>query len=138
MCHTAGSFGLPSDGNAPGRAFFAPGNFGDGSMSQNVDVSSAAPTIDGGGVHYNLAGWLGGWTTYGGYVAVGLHFRDGKGNPIGATAKLPTVSASDRGLSTEFLSRSTTGPGAGGARAMPVGGPVHDNTHHTRHRDNNT
>lgn len=42
MCHAAGSFGLPSDGTAPGKAFFGPGNFGDGAMTQTVDVSSAA------------------------------------------------------------------------------------------------
>src|SRR5262249_9415343 len=54
MCHTAGSFGLPGDGKTPGRAFFGPGNFGDGSMAQTVDVTSAATAVDGGGVSYNL------------------------------------------------------------------------------------
>jgi hypothetical protein len=120
MCHSVASFGLPSDGNTPGRAFFAPGNFGDGSMSQTVDVSSAATAIDGGGVHYDLSGWLGGWTTYGGYVAVSLHFRDAAGQPVGATAKLPTVSAADRGLTSEFLARSTTGSVPAGTRSIQV------------------
>ncbi|GAA2244589.1 hypothetical protein GCM10010430_28010 [Kitasatospora cystarginea] len=118
MCYTAGSFGQPNDGNTPGKAFFGPGNFGDGSMAQTVDVSSAATAIDGGGVHYNLAGWLGGWTTYGGYAAVSLHFQDANGHPIGATAKLPTVSATDRGLSTKFLSRSATGSVPAGTRSI--------------------
>ncbi|MFB7510302.1 hypothetical protein ACFC0P_44220, partial [Streptomyces broussonetiae] len=40
MCHSVASFGLPGDGQAPGNAFFGPGNFGDGAMSQTVDVSS--------------------------------------------------------------------------------------------------
>jgi hypothetical protein len=120
MCHSVGSFGLPSDGNSPGSAFFAPGNFGDGAMSQTVDVSSAASAIDGGGVHYNLAGWLGGWTTYGGYVAVSLHFQDANDNPVGAIAKLPTVSATDRGLSTKFLARNATGSVPAGTRSIQV------------------
>ncbi|MER6071700.1 alkaline phosphatase family protein [Streptomyces sp. NPDC001817] len=120
MCHSVASFGLPSDGNTPGKAFFGPGNFGDGAMTQTVDVSSAASAIDGGGVHYDLSGWLGGWTTYSGYVAVSLHFHDAKGGPVGAAAKLPTVSASDRGLATKFLSRSTTGAVPAGTRSIQV------------------
>ncbi|UXY28911.1 alkaline phosphatase family protein [Streptomyces sp. HUAS TT20] len=120
MCHTAGSFGLPGDGKAPGKAFFGPGNFGDGAMTQTVDVASAAGAIDGGQVSYDLSGWLGGWTVYGGYVSVGLHFQDASGHPIGTTAKLPAVSASDRGLATKFLSRSTTGPVPAGTRSIQV------------------
>ncbi|TQF01262.1 hypothetical protein E6W39_02190 [Kitasatospora acidiphila] len=120
MCYTVGSFGQPNDGHTPGKAFFGPGNFGDGAMAQTVDVSSAATAIDGGGVHYNLGGWLGGWTVYGGYVAVSLHFQDANGDPVGATAKLPTVSATDRGLSTKFLSRTTTGSVPAGTRSIQV------------------
>ncbi|PYC80237.1 hypothetical protein C7C46_13190 [Streptomyces tateyamensis] len=119
MCHSVASFGLPGTGT-PGKAFFGPGNFGDGSMSQSVDVSSAASAIDGGGVHYNLAGWLGGWTTYGGYAAVAVHFQDVHGNPLGSTGKLPTVSATDRGLSSKFLARSTTGAVPAGTRSIQV------------------
>ncbi|BFV60689.1 hypothetical protein KCMC57_up57930 [Kitasatospora sp. CMC57] len=120
MCYTAGSFGLPSDGNAPGKSFFGPGNFGDGAMSQTVNVASAAAAIDGGAVTYNLSGWLGGWTTYGGYAAVSLHFKDVGGRSVGATAKLPTVSATDRGLATKFLARATTGAVPAGTRSIQV------------------
>ncbi|WP_159050349.1 alkaline phosphatase family protein [Streptomyces cellostaticus] len=136
MCHTAGSFGLPGDGSSPGKAFFGPGNFGDGSMAQTVDVSSAATAIDGGGVHYNLSGWLGGWTTYSGYVAVGLHFHDANGRPLGATAKLATVSASDRGLATKFLSRSTTGAVPAGTRSIQVEVQFLSTSHETGYLDN--
>ncbi|MFF0410298.1 alkaline phosphatase family protein [Kitasatospora sp. NPDC004745] len=120
MCHSVASIGLPTDGNTPGRAFFGPGNFGDGAMAQTVDVSSAAAAVDGGGVHYNLSGWLGGWAAYSGYVAVSLHFHDAAGRPLGAAATLPTVSATDRGLSTRFLSRSTTGAVPAGTRSIQV------------------
>ncbi|TVZ76057.1 alkaline phosphatase family protein [Streptomyces sp. BK340] len=136
MCHTAGSFGLPGDGKAPGKAFFGPGNFGDGSMSQTVDVSSAATAVDGGGVSYNLSGWLGGWTVYGGYVAVGLHFQDASGHPLGATAELPTVSASDRGLATKFLSRSTTGQVPAGTRSIQVEVQFLSTSHESGYLDN--
>ncbi|WP_159047850.1 alkaline phosphatase family protein [Streptomyces sp. WM6378] len=136
MCHTAGSFGLPSDGNAPGKAFFGPGNFGDGSMSQTVDVSSAAAAVDGGGVSYNLSGWLGGWTTYSGYAAVSLHFQDANGRPLGSIAKLPTVSASDRALATKFLARSTTGPVPAGTRSIQVEVQFLSTSHETGYVDN--
>lgn len=136
MCQGVGSFGLPNDGRTPGKAFFGPGNFGDGSMSQTVDVSSAATAIDGGGVHYDLAGWLGGWTTYGGYVAVSLHFKDAGGNPVGTTAKLPTVSATDRGLATKFLSRTATGAVPAGARSIQVEVQFLSTTNETGYLDN--
>ncbi|WP_035839968.1 alkaline phosphatase family protein [Kitasatospora azatica] len=119
VCYSAGSFGHPSD-QTPGSAFFAPGNQGDGAMTQTVDVSSAASAIDGGGVSYNLSGWLGGWTSYAGYVQVSLAFRDGTGRQLGASANLPTVSAADRSNTTSFLSRSSTGAVPAGTRSILV------------------
>ncbi|WP_051943859.1 alkaline phosphatase family protein [Streptacidiphilus rugosus] len=119
MCYSSGSFGLPS-GATPGQAFFAPGNQGDGAMTQTVDVSSAAAAVDGGGVIYNLSGWLGGWTVYSGYVQVSLHFQDANGRPVGATAKLPTVSTTDRLSVTKFLARSATGSVPSGTRSIQV------------------
>lgn len=136
MCYTAGSFGLPGDGRTGGTSFFGPGNFGDGTMTQTVDVSSAATAIDGGGVSYNLAGWLGGWTVYSGYVAVSLHFHDAGGRPVGQVAKLPTASATDRGLATEFLSRSTSGPVPAGTRSVQVEVQFLSTSHETGYLDN--
>ncbi|WP_147267341.1 alkaline phosphatase family protein [Streptomyces sp. SDr-06] len=136
MCHTAGSFGLPSDGHAPGKAFFGPGNFGDGSMSQTVDVSSATAAVDGGGVSYNLSGWLGGWTTYSGYAAVSLHFKDANGRPLGGIAKLPAVSPSDRALTTAFLARSAAGPVPAGTRSIQVEVQFLSTSHEAGYLDN--
>ncbi|MER7583562.1 alkaline phosphatase family protein [Kitasatospora sp. NPDC097691] len=136
MCHSVASFGLPTDGRTPGKAFFGPGNFGDGSMAQTVDVSSAATAIDGGGVHFNLSGWLGGWTVNSGYVAVSVHFQDAAGRPLGATANLPTVSATDRGLSTKFLSRSTTGAVPTGTRSIQVEAQFLSTSSETGYLDN--
>ncbi|MBY8882983.1 alkaline phosphatase family protein [Actinacidiphila acidipaludis] len=120
MCSTVGSFALPGDGKTPGRGFFGPGNFGDGSMAQTVDVSSAAAAVDTGAVTFDLSGWLGGWTTYSGYVAVSLHFHDASGRPVGAAVKLPTVSAADRGQATAFLARNATGSVPAGTRSVQV------------------
>ncbi|MGK4578970.1 alkaline phosphatase family protein [Kitasatospora sp. HPMI-4] len=119
VCYSAGSFGHPAS-PAPGTAFFAPGNQGDGAMEQAVDVSSAAGAIDGGGVSYNLSGWLGGWTTYAGHVQVSLQFQDGSGRQLGAGAVLPTVSAADRSNATSFLARSSTGAVPAGTRSILV------------------
>jgi hypothetical protein len=119
VCYSAGSFSYPSS-PAPGKAFFAPGNQGDGAMEQTVDVSSAATAIDGGGVTYNLAGWLGGWTTYAGYVQVSLQFQNASGQQLGSTADLPTVSAADRSNATSFLARSATGAVPAGTRSILV------------------
>ncbi|OIK29435.1 alkaline phosphatase family protein [Streptomyces malaysiense] len=135
MCRSVASFGYPSDGNTPGKAFFAPGNFGDGSMSQTVDVSSAASAIDGGGVHYDLSGWLGGWTVHGGHVAVSLHFQDAHGNPVGA-AELPTATATDRGLLTKFLARDATGSVPAGTRHIQVEAQFLDTSSETGYLDN--
>ncbi|GAA1501026.1 hypothetical protein GCM10009760_63500 [Kitasatospora kazusensis] len=119
VCHSVGSFGYPAS-QTPGKAFFAPGNQGDGAMQQSVDVSSAAGAIDGGGIGYNLSGWLGGWTSYAGYAQVSLQFRNGSGQQVGSTATLPTVSAADRSSSTSFLSRTSTGTVPAGTRSILV------------------
>ncbi|MGW4248665.1 hypothetical protein ACWELQ_39965, partial [Nocardia sp. NPDC004722] len=66
ICSSAGSFSYPS--GSVGKAFFAPGNQGDGAIAQTVNVASAASAIDGGGVTYTLDGWLGGWGSYAGLI----------------------------------------------------------------------
>jgi hypothetical protein len=119
ICYSAGAFGHPAD-PAPGKAFLAPGDQGDATMSQTVDVSSAAQAIDGGGVTYDLSGWLGGWTTYAGYASVSAQFLDGSAHQLGTVAQLPTVSESDRGGKTEFLARDTTGAVPAGTRSILV------------------
>ena len=117
VCYSTGSYSLPA-GAAPGTAFFSPGNEGDGSITQSVDVSSASSAIDGGGVGYNLSALLGGWGSFAGYAAVTLQFRDSTGKQLGGTAALPTVSASDRGNANAFLARSATGTVPSGTRSI--------------------
>ncbi|MFC1435534.1 alkaline phosphatase family protein [Streptacidiphilus sp. N1-3] len=119
VCYAPNNFALPS-GAAPGTAFFSPGDAGDGSMTQSVDVSSASSAVDGGGVSYNLSAWLGGWSSYAGYAAVTLQFRDGTGKQLGGTAALPTVSAADRGNANAFLARTASGTVPSGTRSVLV------------------
>lgn len=118
VCSSAGSFGYPS-GVTPDAAFYAPGDQGDGTVEQTVDMSSAGTAIDAGTVTYNLSALLGGWTAYAGYVQVSLEFRNASGTAIGATADLLTVGESQRGGKTEFLSRSLTGAVPAGTRSIP-------------------
>ncbi|GAA1938934.1 alkaline phosphatase family protein [Kitasatospora viridis] len=134
MCYTPDEFRLPS-GSAPGTAFFAPGNQGDGAMTQTVDVSSAARAIDNGGVSYDLRGWLGGWTGYWGHVTVSLHFQGADGTELDS-ADLPTVTSSDRESTTEFLQRSTTGDVPAGTRAIQVQVQFQQTGHETGYLDN--
>lgn len=119
MCSSVGSFSYPA-GVTPDAAFYAPGDQGDGSVEQSVDVSSAASAIDAGGVDYNLSGLLGGWTTYSGYVQISLEFLGSAGTQLGTTAELPTVTESQRGGASEFLSRSLTGAVPSGTRSILV------------------
>jgi hypothetical protein len=120
ICYSAGSFSLPA-GPASGTAFLAPGDQGDGSIAQTVDVSSAAPAIDGGGVTFDLSGWLGGWTSYAGYTVVSARFMDGAAHQLGSVVNLPTVSAADRGNQTGFLARDGAGSVPAGTRSILVG-----------------
>ena len=119
VCSSVGSFGYPS-GTNPDSAFYAPGNQGDGSIEQTVNVASAAAAIDAGGVNFNLSGWLGGWTTYAGYTELSVTFLNAAGAQVGSPASLPTVSESDRGGKTEFLARSATGAVPAGTRSILV------------------
>jgi hypothetical protein len=119
VCSSAGSFTYPA-GGSPDQAFYAPGDQGDGMIEQTVNVSSGASAIDGGGVDYNLSGWLGGWTSYAGYTTVSLEFLSSSGQQLGSTAQLPTVSASQRGDKTEFLARSASGSVPVGTRSILV------------------
>ena len=135
ICYTAGSFSYPSS-PAPGTAFFAPGDQGDGAMQQTVNVSSAATAIDGGAVTYNLSGWLGGWTVYAGYVQVSLQFLNSAGQQLGTTADLPTVSAANRSDATSFLARSATGTVPAGTRSILVEAQFLDSSSEAGYLDN--
>lgn len=119
VCYSIGSFSTPS-GGTPGRAFIADGPYGDSALRQVVDVSSAGAAIDGGGVSFNLSGWLGGYGAYNGQAVVTASFLDGSGKPLGNSAQLSGVNASARGSQSGFQARSATGAVPAGTRSIQV------------------
>ncbi|WP_412540128.1 alkaline phosphatase family protein [Longispora sp. K20-0274] len=122
VSYDAGS-GFPSP-STPGPTnrggqFFSGGAVGNSTLSQTANVASAGGQIDGGGVTYNLSGWLGGYAGETSWTTVYLSFRNGSGTQVG-TAQLGPVSASDRGYATKLLQRTTTGAVPAGTRSIGV------------------
>ncbi|GAB3971889.1 hypothetical protein GCM10029978_047910 [Actinoallomurus acanthiterrae] len=102
-----------------GGAFFAGGPVGSGSLTQTVDVSSAASQVDGGGVTYSLSGWLGGYAGETSSATVKLTFRNAGGSSLG-TGQIGPVTASDRGNATSLLQRAASGGVPSGTRSIAV------------------
>jgi hypothetical protein len=106
-----GASGYPTDSAGPpdaGNAFFAGGSKGNATMQQVVNVSSGSAAINGGGVTYNLSGWLGGYSTQTDNVGVVATFENSAGTSLG-TASLGPVSPAQRDDDTELISQSATG-----------------------------
>jgi hypothetical protein len=106
----------PSD---RGQGFFAGGATGNATMTQTADVSSAAAAIDGGGVTYNLGAWLGGFSTQNDRAGLTAAFQNASGTTL-STATIAPVTNTDRGNTTELLSRSATGTVPAGTRSVLV------------------
>ncbi len=119
VCYSTGSFTTPTS-PAAGKAFIADGPYGDSALMQNIDVSSAAAAIDGGGVTYNLSGWLGGYGVYGGQAVVTASFLGASGNLLGTPGELGGVTASARGDASAFLAKSAAGSVPAGTRTIAV------------------
>lgn len=119
VCYSIGSFNTPGGGSG-GNAFIADGPYGDSALRQNVSVASAASTIDGGHVTYNLSGWLGGYTVYNGQAVVTAIFLDANGKPLGTPAQLAGVNASARSSQSGFVAQSATGNVPAGTRTISV------------------
>jgi len=118
QCYSVASIGTPSS-STQGNAFLADGPYGDSSAYQTVNVSSASVAIDTGTITYNLNGWLGGYSTYGGEATVSLKFMDANGNQLG-TGQIGPVTAWDRGYSTKLIAQSQTGKVPVGTRSIQV------------------
>lgn len=118
LCYTIGSFATPSQGEG-GKAFLADGPYGDSSIAQMVDVSTAAVQIDGGKVTYTLSGWLGGWGTLTGDAKVTARYLNAQGKTL-STAVLSGDTPAARGRQNAFLAKSATGNVPIGTRSIAV------------------
>lgn len=106
-------------GAQPGQGMFTGGTHGNASMTQTVDVSAAASTIDAGTATYNLSGWLGGWSKQNDRADVVATFLNASGASVGSS-QIGPVTATDRKNTTEFLSRSASGTIPAGTRSIKV------------------
>jgi hypothetical protein len=117
-----GGFPTASDsgGLGGGANFFAGGPGGAvGAATQVIDVSGAAPEIDGGKVSATLTALLGGFGTQEDSATVIATFLNGVGGPLG-NVTLPPVAAADRNSSTGFVGRNATGAVPAGTRQISV------------------
>jgi hypothetical protein len=98
-----------------GMNFFAGGPGGATSAAtQVVDVSGAAPEIDAGKVAATLSALLGGYAGQTDHAAVTGTFLNAAGASAGGAVVLPTVTSTDRNLTTGLVARTA-------ARALPAG-----------------
>ena len=102
-----------------GKGFFDGGATGNSGLAQTVDVSSAASAIDGGGVGYDLSGWLGGYASQNDRVALTGTFLSATGATLGSTTLGPVTNA-NRNNTTEFLQKTATGTLPVGTRSVRV------------------
>src|SRR5262249_37751583 len=94
---TVGQYGSARGGvgsipgpNDRGQNFFAGGpNNASSSVTQTIDVSAAASTIDGGAVTFALGGYLGGVSNQDDAAGLTATFKDGNGVTLGTAALTP-------------------------------------------------
>jgi hypothetical protein len=104
-----------------GVNFFAGGPGGATSAAtQVVDVSGAAPEIDAGKVAATLSALLGGYAGQTDHAAVSATFLNGAGAPAGGAVALPTVTSTDRNLTTGLVARTAAGALPAGTRQISV------------------
>lgn len=118
QCYSVASIGTP-DNSQRGNAFLADGPYGDSTIAQTLNVSSAASAIDTGTVTYNLSGWLGGYTVYNGEATVIATFFDNNGKTLGS-GQIGPVTPYGRGSITKLISQSSSGTVPAGTRLVQV------------------
>lgn len=113
-------FNFPSDPSTPtDKQFFGGGNVATSTLTQTVDLSGAALTIDGGTTPYKLSGFLGGTLIDPSAASVKITFRDAGGAQLGV-GKLAPVGPLERWFQTGLLERSTEGTIPAGTRTAQV------------------
>jgi len=119
LCSSVAPFVTP-DSAAPSPGLIAGGPYGASSLRQSVDVGTASPAIDGGGVSFALSGWLGGWADSPAQAVVTATFLDGAGGTLGAPVRLDGVTAALRQGQTALVARQVAGTLPRGTRRVAV------------------
>jgi hypothetical protein len=120
-----------------GSNFFSGGGGGVSTGTQTSDVRSAADSIDGGNVSFNLTGWLGGSGAKADNATVTSTFLAKDGTTALGSATLAPVTPEMRGFGTELRPEQATGSLPVGTRwirtVMTFTGPQpHDRTGHAQ------
>jgi hypothetical protein len=104
---------------AGGANFFSGGNTTISSGEQIIDVSGAAPEIDGGAVVADLSAYLGGYSSQDDNAKVVAAFRDGAGTET-KTVQIGPVTRQERSDQTSLLPRSKQATVPAGTRSVRV------------------
>jgi hypothetical protein len=91
-----------------GKNFFSGGTNASSTMTQRIDVSNLAATIDAGTLDFTLSAWLGGFSSQTDSATVIAHFLNAANSEIGG-AQLNAVTAADRGNTTKLILRDRIG-----------------------------
>jgi hypothetical protein len=102
-----------------GNQYFGGGNVADSTISQTVDLSAAAGSIDGGNISYNLGAWLGGYGSDPSAASVKVTFLDSNKTYLGS-GNIAPVTQWDRWFGTKLLDRNATGTLPTGTRYAQV------------------
>lgn len=111
MNYLAGNgFPSPQDPGPTNRGnnFFSGGTNATSTMTQRIDVSNLASSVDKGNVNFTLSAWLGGYSSQTDSATVIAHFLNGSNGELGS-AQLTPVTAADRGNVTKLLLRQLLG-----------------------------
>ncbi len=108
-----------SHGAGDGANFFTGGPFGSSTLTQRIDVSSAAAAIDAGGVTCTLSGLLGGKGTSRDSAQLTASFRSAGGVQIGSVSIGPVTNV-ERKNATGFLSRLARAAVPRGTRSISL------------------
>jgi hypothetical protein len=119
LCYVASKYAVPKEGE-PGKAFLAGGPYGESELRQVIDVSAARKEIDTGSTTYTLSGWLGGLAGDPGRAILTAAFLDEHQHALAKAAKLPAVTAADRGNRSAFLERTVSDRLPAGTRSISV------------------
>lgn len=110
-----------SDPGPPARGanFFCAGSAGDATITQEIDLSPLAPSIDANRADYHVAAYLGGFAAQRDQATLRVRFRDAGGEVI-REVLLGPVTPAERGNQTALLPRSADGIVPAAARRATV------------------